>query len=486
MNKKFMHLLLLIVVSIVNSQSLAQDESSSSASNRDKVIALYEALAGVSPSNAEVNHLLPIYSAGNHQLVAQKIVDGDTVVQNMGSFYNVTVKNFAAPWSNEEASTLVPLNDMIATVIGFTRDEDDFHTALYEDVVYKANGSTFAGAVDYYTYSSNGSYPNHPAVTEASSQPSVKCAGVTTQSGSNQVVFYQNPENPNDPNDRGCRNTKYTLSQLNSAKIVNSLYIPHLDTIISTNLIKNTNDHYLDMENQALNLGDPLILKKSSQLVKLHQYPDAISGLLTTRGYGVFYSAGTNRAAFAYSMKNFFCKEMEELQQVVSDFRIRRDVDRSPGGDSSIFQNKCQTCHGGMDAMAGAFAYYNFENGALLYTPQVVHSKMNHNVTFADGFVTQSDSWINLWNEGQNASLGWGEQASGNGVKSLAQMFSQSDQFNTCMSKRVADAVCFKVAKVIDSEAYAEIINTNAAAFKNGGNLKQLFINNAIACTEQL
>ncbi len=52
------------------------------------------------------------------------------------SFYNVTIKNFAAPWTNEEKDVFVPLNDYTATVIGMVRDEVDFREILYGDIIY--------------------------------------------------------------------------------------------------------------------------------------------------------------------------------------------------------------------------------------------------------------------------------------------------------------------------------------------------------------
>ena len=42
--------------------------------------------------------------------------------------------------------------------------------------------------------------------------------------------------------------------------------------------------------------------------------------------------------------------------------RIRQDPSRSPGGDSRVFLNQCIGCHSGMDALAGAFAYYNYDH----------------------------------------------------------------------------------------------------------------------------
>src|SRR5690606_14341724 len=49
---------------------------------------------------------------------------------------NVTLKNFAAPWTNRAQSVFVPLNDYIATVIGMVRDDVSFDTLLSADLLY--------------------------------------------------------------------------------------------------------------------------------------------------------------------------------------------------------------------------------------------------------------------------------------------------------------------------------------------------------------
>ncbi len=46
------------------------------------------------------------------------------------AFYNVTLKNFATPWTNRDQSVFVPLNDYTATVIGMVRDDVPFNTVL--------------------------------------------------------------------------------------------------------------------------------------------------------------------------------------------------------------------------------------------------------------------------------------------------------------------------------------------------------------------
>ena len=51
-------------------------------------------------------------------------------------FYNVTLKNFIAPWTNEEQTVFTPLNDYTATVIGIIRDDIDFREVLSGNILY--------------------------------------------------------------------------------------------------------------------------------------------------------------------------------------------------------------------------------------------------------------------------------------------------------------------------------------------------------------
>ena len=100
--------------------------------------------------------------------------------------------------------------------------------------------------------------------------------------------------------------------------------------------------------------------------------PAAIAGILTTRAAAeAFFVAGTNRAMFRFTVLNHLCMDLEQLKDGGRPAdRIRQDVSRSPGGDSRLFLNNCIGCHTGMDPMAQAFAYYNFDEttGRLEYT----------------------------------------------------------------------------------------------------------------------
>src|SRR5690606_7634050 len=55
-------------------------------------------------------------------------------------FYTVTLKNFAAPWTNRDQSPFVPLNDYTTLVIGLVKDNYPFDQVLYEDVLYEGSG----------------------------------------------------------------------------------------------------------------------------------------------------------------------------------------------------------------------------------------------------------------------------------------------------------------------------------------------------------
>jgi hypothetical protein len=48
----------------------------------------------------------------------------------------VTLKNFAALWTNRDQDVFVPLNDYIATVVGMIRDDEPFNTLFSADILY--------------------------------------------------------------------------------------------------------------------------------------------------------------------------------------------------------------------------------------------------------------------------------------------------------------------------------------------------------------
>jgi hypothetical protein len=101
---------------------------------------IYERLAGVQPSAAVLGQMVTaINNASTPQagfLAAAQIATDPVTAP---TFYNVTLKNWAMPWTNRNQSVFVPLNDYVATVIGMVRDEIPFNTVLSGDILYTVN-----------------------------------------------------------------------------------------------------------------------------------------------------------------------------------------------------------------------------------------------------------------------------------------------------------------------------------------------------------
>ena len=220
----------------------------------------------------------------------------------------------------------------------------------------------------------------------------------------------------------------------------------------------------------------------------------ATAGVLTTRAAAAaFFINGTNRAMFRFTMMNHLCSDLQTIMDTTRPpDRIRQDVTRSPGGDSSLFLNNCIGCHSGMDPMAQAFAYYNFSNidpttidttGQIVYTAGQVQPKyfINNN-NFPFGYVTPDDHWDNRWRSGVNSLLGWDptQTGSGQGAKSLGQELGGSQAFASCQVTRVFKYVCFRAPS---NAADRTQVATMIASFKSSNySLRQVFADAAVYC----
>jgi hypothetical protein len=253
-----------------------------------------------------------------------------------------------------------------------------------------------------------------------------------------------------------------------------------------------SNAHYATAETNGVDLSTAL--QQSTQSATYGTPTTATAGLITTYGAeAAFFINGTNRAMFRFTMINHLCNDLQTVEDTtrITD-RIRQDVARSPGADSRVFLNTCVGCHSGMDPMAGAFAFYNFNGtlgavvntGTMQYTAGQVQPKYLINSTnFVFGYVTTDDSWSNRWRiGGPNVSLGWDPSlpGSGNGAKSLGQELESSTAFAQCQVTKVFQAVCFRAPQ---SSADMTTVAAITASFQSSGyKLKQVFQQSAAAC----
>jgi hypothetical protein len=384
-----------------------------SANERDQAKSLFSSLTGSTANKENADKYEAMLKEGKLTEAAEDIVES-----NQG-FYNVTLKNFFTPMTNEDGTQFAPLNDMTALLIGATRDDIDFFRVFWDNIMYQFDGEL---------------------------------------TGANQ--------------------DQYLLTEL-------GVTVPKYN--------RTKNDMYIQAENGLVPLGHRTYFVQTQQNAYTTLDPAAIAGIFSTRAFAAaYYPAGTNRAAFAYFAKNFLCREMEELSDTsIPDYRVRRDVDRSPGGSADTYKTFCVGCHAGQDAMGGAFAYYDYVDGRMVYGAHdvvvngqaevvgPVAPKINAINMFADGKITTSDSWVNLWISGQNEYIGWGQPQLGNGAKDLGKMLAGTQQVRTCLSERVFKYVCHRSPS---GETDEQIINTIAQQFDQDKKMKNVFINAAIAC----
>jgi len=382
--------------------------STASAGAREQAKRIHDRIAGVPPSAAVLDVMAGHISNGNAILAAELAIENP-------SFYDVTLKNFVAPWTNEAMTPFVALNDYTATVIGLVRDERDFRQILFEDILYIGDSRL----------------------------------GLPAYSTSN--------------------NAHYEALEASGASLKSSLQ----------NVAQSTYN------------GLP---------------PGATAGVITSRAAAkAFFSAGTNRAMFRFTLINHMCSDLEQVADVsLPPDRIRQDVSRSPGGDSRVFLNNCVGCHTGMDPMTQAFAYYDYEYnpdtdpdgvmGQLVYntvndidpdTQSRVQGKYRINsATFEPGYVTPDDRWDNYWRKGVNRRLGWDWSRStfgyGNGAKTLGMELASSKAFAECQVKKVFKNVCLRPPS--NSDDYSKV-NAMESSFRSQGfNLKQVFAESAVYC----
>lgn len=247
------------------------------------------------------------------------------------------------------------------------------------------------------------------------------------------------------------------------------------------------NDHYVDLQDNRVDLSDPtnLVRELQSDLPNSPLGPNDTAGIMTTRGFSeAFLVAGTNRAPVRFTTLNLMCMDMEDFRDVTAwPDRIRQDITRSPGGDSSLFLNDCLGCHAGLDGLAGGFAYYDFDEDTqqLVYTPGTVHPKFLREAgAFPHGYETLGDSWINYWRSGPNAFVGWNGPGSGAGAKSLGMELAQTRQFSKCQVRNVFEKVCYRSPNgTADEQAVENIANIFEA---NNRSMKRVFAETAAYC----
>jgi len=134
MTRSFNHITLVCLCSGLLLVSMA---TSLSAGPREQAKRIHDRIAGV-PASSLVSGTAttPVLDRMAVEIGAGRPLSAAFIAMEDSAFYNVTLKNFVTPWTNEEQTVFAPLNDYTATVIGVVRDNRPFNTLLSADLLY--------------------------------------------------------------------------------------------------------------------------------------------------------------------------------------------------------------------------------------------------------------------------------------------------------------------------------------------------------------
>ncbi len=183
------------------------------------------------------------------------------------------------------------------------------------------------------------------------------------------------------------------------------------------------------------------------------------------------------------TLLNHMCRDMEQIHDTSRPpDRIRQDVTRSPGGDSSVFNNNCIGCHigHGLDGAGLRVLRLRRNRGAaLVYTQGQVQPKyLINSDNFKPGYVTPDDAWENRMraDRSRNTKPFWSwapatmTASRQRRRRACGQEFAYSGAFAECQTEKVFRKVCFRGPT--DAELHlprARLRQHRRQSFKNGG-----------------
>jgi hypothetical protein len=160
----------------------------SMAGPREQAKRIHDRLAGVPPTNTVLDQMAVLIGTDPEAAA-------DIAMQNP-AFYNVTLKNFATPWTNEDQTVFAPLNDYTATVIGMVRDDMPFNQVLSAPYLYTGTiqpGYSVSSNAHYEEMERQGIDLSNPTnlirVSQTTVNPGVAPAGVVTSRAAARAFF---------------------------------------------------------------------------------------------------------------------------------------------------------------------------------------------------------------------------------------------------------------------------------------------------------
>ena len=392
--------------------------SLSVADSRDQAKRLHDRLAGVPPTETVLQDMANLIDAGS-------AVDAAYTAMDNPSFYGVTLKNWATPWTNEENDIFAPFNDFTATVIGLIRDSTqdnnpiDYRVLLYGNVLYVG-----ADNLGLPAYSNNNN--DHYAAMESQ--------GVDLKTGLTPVA-------QSDYNGLPADATAGIMTTRAAAK---SYFIAGTNRSMFAHVLLNHLCKELEQIKDNTRATDRI-------RQDVARSPGGDSRIFNNNCMGCHSGMDPLAQAFAYY-----------------DYIPVKDAEGENTENGTIDYNQ-----------AGAI---DPDSGTRIQGKYLINSN-----NFPTGYITPDDHWDNYWRDGPNKLIGWSNSISGvatpgagNGAKTLGMELAHSDAFAQCQVEKAFKAVCFRnPGNSADRNKVTDIIGS----FQNSNyNMKQVFAETAVYC----
>lgn len=330
------------------------------------------------------------------------------------NFLNITVKLMALEMSTRDETIKTPLNDMVAGIIGVTRDQTDARELLTGNFYYMGSGTGVRAGVVPDILLSNNHYADLESTRQNLATNLVRVEG--QQIATSTTASVANPDPAGVLTSRAFMGAHALMGT--NRRLVEYTFRQFACVPLNEWADTGASDARIGRDIDRFPAGDHM--KYLSSCKGCHTVMDGFRGAFAKwdfDGLGIKNSTVNTRG------------------NNPADFTIAADA-----------------------------------NGVVI--------KMNRNNTiFPSGYITTNDSFLNHAIRPANAEFfEWrGSAASGNGVKGFGTVVANSRRFSQCMAKRVYKAVC---RKELDVVAHKNTLKAWGDEFEASGyKMKKLFEN---------
>jgi hypothetical protein len=328
------------------------------------------------------------------------------------NFLNITVKLMALEMSTRDETIKTPLNDMVAGIIGVTRDQTDARELLTGDFYYMGSGTGVRVGVVPDILLSNNHYADLESTRQNLATNLVRVTG--QQIATSTTASVANPDPAGVLTSRAFMGAHATMGT--NRRLVEYTFRQFACVPLNEWADTGASDARIGRDIDRFPAGDHMKFLTSCK--GCHTVMDGFRGAFANWDFD------------GLGLKN---STVNTKGNTAADFTIAADA-----------------------------------NGVV--------TKMNRNNTiFPSGYITTNNSFVNNAIRPANADFfEWrGSAASGNGVKAFGTVVANSRRFSQCMAKRVYKAVCRKELDPVAGKAKLKAWGDEFEA--SGYKLKKLF-----------